>query len=144
MSSFACRTSKLLFVAGILFFSVAVQAQESRVTLERDGSTIVLEPYAPNILRVTLSLARKSALAAPGYGFVATPANSGWSAGQTEKADVYQSGRMIATVDKNLPSSHPPLQTEKDIAKFFSGSAPDAHITLRTPEGKTLLELTGW
>src|SRR5690349_21709968 len=31
-------------------------AQQGPVVLTRDSSTIVLEPYAPNVLRVTLSL----------------------------------------------------------------------------------------
>ena len=38
------------------------QAQETRVVLDRGGSTIVLEPYAPNIIRVTLSLLKQPAL----------------------------------------------------------------------------------
>ncbi len=50
------------------------RAQRSPVILDRDGSTIVLEPYAPNIIRVSLSLNKRSALSKPGYGFVATPA----------------------------------------------------------------------
>ena len=95
----ACQSSKSLFVAGILLLGMALQAQETQLTIARDGSTIVLEPYAPNILRVTLSLTRKSALGAPGDAFVAAPANSGWSASQTAEADVYQSGRIVATVD---------------------------------------------
>ena len=50
----------------------------------------------------------------------------------------------VASVDKDLPPTTPPLQTQIDISKFFNGSAPGAHITLRTPEGKKLLEMTGW
>jgi alpha-D-xyloside xylohydrolase len=138
------RASVLLYVAAILLFSVVLHAQEARVTLSREGQTIVLEPYAPNILRVTLSLKRESALAPPGYGLVAAPAASGWSASRTALADVYQSARIVATVDRDLPPSKPPVQTQIDIAKYFNGSTPGAHITLRTPEGQTLLELTGW
>ena len=41
--------------------------------LDRGDSTIVLEPYAPNIIRVTLSLLRQPALAPPGYGFTGHP-----------------------------------------------------------------------
>jgi alpha-D-xyloside xylohydrolase len=80
----------------------------------------------------------------PGYGIIAAAAGTGWSASQTEQADVYHSGRIVATVDKDLPPTHPPLQTQVDIAKYFNGSAPGAHITLWTPEGKKLLEMTGW
>ncbi|MGD0789599.1 MAG: TIM-barrel domain-containing protein [Terracidiphilus sp.] len=133
-------------MAGVVLSGAGVLAQSSsqKLVLDRKGETIVLEPYAPNILRVTLSLNREPALAGPGYGFVAAPAGEGWSATQTAEVDVYQSARIVATVDRELPPAHPPLQTEVDIAKYFNGSTPGAHIVLRTPEGKTLLELTGW
>ncbi len=138
-SVFAALTGIVLTCTGLL-----AQAPSQRLELDRKGETIVLEPYAPNILRVTLSLKREPALAAPGYGFVATPATDGWSASQTAQTDVYQSARIVATVDRDLPPAQPPVQTLTDISKYFSGSTPGAHITLRTPEGKTLLELTGW
>jgi alpha-D-xyloside xylohydrolase len=144
MNLFARQSIKTPFLAGLLLLGTLLPAQETRLTLARGSSTIVLEPYAPNILRVTLSLAREPALAAPGYGLVATPDDSGWSATQTAQADVYQSGRIVATVDKDHPSTTPPIQTQVDIGKFFNGSAPWAHITLRTPEGKKLLEMNGW
>jgi alpha-D-xyloside xylohydrolase len=120
------------------------QAPAQRLELDRKGETIVLEPYADNILRVTLSLKKGPALAGPGYGIIGTPAAAGWSATETEKANVYQSSRIVATVEKDLPRTTPLLRTQADIAKFFNGSTPGTHITLRTPEGKTLLELKGW
>jgi len=141
------RSSSVLAIfAGLVLAATGLSAQAPGPMFEitRQGETIVLEPYAPNILRVTLSLKREPALASPGYGFVASPAASGWSASQTDRADVYQSGRIVATVDKDLPPAHPPQQTEIDIAKYFNGSAPGAHIVFRTPEGKKLLEMTGW
>jgi alpha-D-xyloside xylohydrolase len=139
-------TSVLAVFAGIVLTTVFVPAQSpgQRLELDRKGETIVLEPYAENVLRVTLSLHREPALAGPGYGVVAAPAASGWSASQTAQADVFQSGRIVATVDKDLPPAHPPVQTEIDIRKYFNGSTPGAHITLRTPDGKTLLEMKGW
>ena len=115
------------------------QAPAQRLELDRKGETIVLEPYADNILRVTLSLKKGPALAGPGYGIIGTPAAAGWSATETEKANVYQSSRIVATVEKDLPRTTPLLRTQADIAKFFNGSTPGTHITLRTPEGKTLL-----
>ncbi len=115
-----------------------------RLVLDRKGETIVLEPYAPNILRVTLSLAHAPALAEPGYGIVASPAAAGWNASQSEKADTYQSATMAVTVDRPQPSTKAPVQTQVDIGKYFNGSTPGAHITFRTADGKKLLELTGW
>ena len=119
-------------------------AQNTGVTLERGGSTVVLEPYAPNILRVTLSLKREPALAGPGYGLVAKPSATGWSASQTARADVYRSDRVVVTVDRNQPNGTPPVQTQVDISKYFNGTTPGAHIVFRTPEGKQILEMNDW
>src|ERR1035441_1851874 len=88
MISFVRRGSVLIFLAATQLLGVVLHAQETRITLERKGQTIVLEPYAPNILRVTLSLKRESALAPPGYGLVGTPAASGWNASQTDEAEL--------------------------------------------------------
>src|SRR5271166_2949618 len=123
----------LALVTGITFTAVCSQAQNpgQRLELDRRGETIVLEPYAPNILRVTLSLQPESALGSPGYGVVAAPDAAGWSASRTTQADVYGSSRMVVTVDREPPSGPPPLQTMADIAKYFSGSTPGANITFR-------------
>ena len=130
---------------GLLLGTFAnAQQMGNQLQLDRKGQTIVLEPYAPNILRVTLSLKKEPALAAPGHGFIGTPAASGWSASQTAKSDVYTSSRIVATVDKDIPSSGPLPSTIVDISKYFGGSTPGAHITLTTPTGEKLLELTGW
>jgi len=138
------RWGGILLCGGAILLGGVLPAQEAHLILYRAGQTIVLEPYAPNILRVTLSLKRDSALAPPGYGLIATPEATGWSGSHTALADIFRSARIVATVDGDLPHGNPPLPTQIDIQKYFNGSAPDAHITLRTPEGKTLLELIGW
>ena len=132
-SNLACRFS----LAGLLAVPWwCATAETTQIVLDRDGSTIVLEPYAPNIVRVSLSLLRNQAIAAPGYGFVATPAAAGWTHLENDQADVYRSSRLVVTVA--VPHPGKPMATEVDIAKFFKGSAPPAHITLSTPEGETL------
>ncbi len=67
-----CKAIPTIF-AVTAFCGVALSAQTPapRLELDRKGETIVLEPYAPNILRVTLSLQHEPAVAKPGYGFVA-------------------------------------------------------------------------
>ena len=134
-----------LFVA-IVLTAACLQAQSGgqRLELDRKGETIVLEPYAPNILRVTLSLQHDPAVAKPGYGFVGSSDVTGWTASETDNADVYQSSGLVATVERPNPSARPRLQTEVDIRKYFNGSTPGAHITFTTPGGKKLLEMTGW
>ena len=135
----AAATGVALSAAGLM-----AQNPAQRLELDRKGETIVLEPYAPNIVRVTLSLNRERAVAAPGYGFVASPDSAGWSASQTEQTDVYQSGQIMVTVDRPRPAGPPPLKTMTDIGKYFGGSTPGAHIIFRTSDGKKLLEMTGW
>src|ERR1043166_6349932 len=84
--------------AGLLLLSTTSFAA-AQVSLNRSGQTIVNEPYAPNVVRVTLSLIAREAEAAPGYGFVARPADSGWSHNVAANgADVYISSRMTVTV----------------------------------------------
>jgi len=146
LSPFTIASFLAVFSLALSLPGVCAYAQDStqRLEIDRKGETIVLEPYAPNILRVTLSLNKAPALAAPGYGVIGKPAATGWSATETPQANVYQSARIVATVEKQPPPSDPPLNTMKDIAKYFNGSAPSAHIVFRTPEGVQLLELNGW
>ncbi|HUH62587.1 MAG TPA: hypothetical protein VLZ50_06300, partial [Terracidiphilus sp.] len=133
--------------AGVMLSAASLPAQNpsQHLVLDRSGQTIVLEPYAPNVVRVTLSLRREAALRGPGYGIVAQPeATQEWKASQTEHQDIYTSPRMIVTIDRPGPPGPPPLSTMVDIGKYFSGSAPWAHIVFTTPEGKKLLEMNGW
>jgi len=77
----------LAIAAGIVLTTAGALAQlpSQKLELDRPGETIVLEPYAPNIVRVTLSTKHDPAVAGPGIGFVATPAAAGWEAVQTSK-----------------------------------------------------------
>ena len=79
--------AKLLLTLIVVYLSSA-SAQNPPVLLDRDGSTVALEPYAANIIRVTLSLNKNPGVAAPGYGFKATPATEGWSYQQSEAGDI--------------------------------------------------------
>jgi alpha-D-xyloside xylohydrolase len=125
-----------------LLSAASAGAQAQQIVLARNGSTIVLEPYAPNIVRVTLSLDKDQATAAPGYGFVASPSAKGWTYRHAESGDDYSSPRLRVTVAAGHPNK--PMSTQVDIAKFFNGSAPPAHIAVSTPGGTKLLEMTGW
>ncbi|MFT4112433.1 TIM-barrel domain-containing protein [Silvibacterium sp.] len=122
----------------------AAQASSSpgSVVLSKGNSTIVFEPYAPNIVRVTLSLLKDKALAGPGYGVTAKPDDAGWKVEKRDGNTVYASSRMTVT----LAGDHPwkPVQTQIDIGKFFGGSTPGADIDFRTAEGRELAHMQGW
>ena len=130
---FACIATAFLAVA---------RAEDPRLILNRDGATIVLEPYAPNIVRVTLSMNKDQAAAAPGYGFVAAASATGWTHQHTGQADLYQSDQLIVSLTENAPKKLVPTQV--DISKYFSGSNPSAHITVSTPAGQTLVDMVDW
>jgi alpha-D-xyloside xylohydrolase len=143
MMSWAGRAVITLGVAAAVLGSVTVHAQDTKVTLDRGGSTIVLEPYAPNIIRVTLSRLKDKATAPPGYGFAAVPSAIGWKHEQDARGDVYTSARLVVAVE----ATHPLVPTANDLqlSKFFDFlSYPRAHITITTPAGKTLLDMLGW
>ena len=54
-------------------------AQASSFVLDRENRTIVVEPYGPNIVRITMSSEKAAALAAPGYGITGTASMTGWT-----------------------------------------------------------------
>ena len=136
-------------VAGVLAMSAVscfARAQSSNGmdgALTRGAATVRVEPYAANVVRVTLSLDRGYALAEPGPGVLAHTSSAGWTATHGEGGDVFRSSRMVVAV---APEGRPykPTGTQADIAKFFNGSTPGVGLTISTPEGATLLRLNGW
>jgi alpha-D-xyloside xylohydrolase len=132
------RFSVVAVLSGLLLTITSAQAQNQKLELDYKAETVVLEPYAANILRVTISLNHDPAVAGPGYGFVANPDADGWSASKTDRTDIYKSSRIVATVDR--PQNNP----ADDTSSYFIGSTPGGGITFSTPEGKKLLEMTGW
>ena len=63
--------SMILFGVG----GLAGEAQE--LTLTRSEATVRVEPFAPNVVRVSVSLRKQDALRAAGYGISARPAGAG-------------------------------------------------------------------
>lgn len=115
---------------------------QQKLVLSRGDATVMLEPYAPNIVRVTLSLNKADAVSGPGYGIVAQPSANGWSEESGKSGDIFKSARMVVTVN---PSGHwTPTGTAADIAKFFNGSTPGVGISIKTPDGKPILSMQGW
>ncbi len=104
---------------------------------------MLIEPYAPNIVRVSVSLLKNYALAVPGYGIVAKPATEGWKGAADARGDVLQSSLLTVTLAPQEPNGKP-SGTSADIAKFFNGSTPHVGLEIKGAEGKTLLEMNGW
>ena len=108
-----------------------------------DQATVIVEPYAPNIVRVSISLLKSYAEAAPGYGITAKPADAGWTRKASPNGETLTSSRMTVTTSVST-GKYTPTGTQADIAKFFNGSTPGVGLTIKTPDGKTLLQMNGW
>jgi alpha-D-xyloside xylohydrolase len=162
LSRHSCGIAASICQAAIvltIFFCVSgvteAVAQENSIVLSRDGRTVVLEPYAPNILRITLSKSKPMATAAPGYGFSATPSMTGWTHEQASDAsETVRSGRLVVhlspphTPEAMLP--HPmPLDDLNNALRehYFGGdkrSEPDDSLSVSTASGKMLINMHNW
>ncbi len=130
------------FLIALLLADVAAHAQK-QVVLKRDNATVTLESYAPNIVRITMSLDKPAALAPPGYGISAQPKDAGWKYSHTATTDTYQSGQM--KVEMPVPHySHGAPPPDCDTCNYFLGSTPYIPLTVLGPGGKTLLRMEGW
>lgn len=131
-------------IACLLACAAMVPAALSQtMVVERNEATVMVEPYAPNVVRVTLSLLHPDAVAAAGYGITAKPLAAGWTRETGAAGDVLRSSRLVVTVSPQ-GGKYKPTGTSADIAKFFNGSTPGVGLSIKTPEGATLVKLGGW
>src|SRR5882724_7134571 len=107
--------------------------------LDRNGSYASIEAYAPNIVRVTLSIDKDLALAPPGYGFIAAADATGWKHRTSAAGDEFSSDVMSLEVNAQ-PWPRPPSQMER----YFAPSLPVVSLTVRKPGGTPLLQMSGW
>jgi len=125
------------------------------LVLQRDGRVISLVPYAPNIVRVTISTAAAAATSDPGYGFVGKPSAAGWMHEHDAKGDVFRSARMVVRVSPENPATDTlpkpmPLDTlNSQLRDVYFGDGGGHHphndsLLVTTAEGKPLLHMRGW
>jgi alpha-D-xyloside xylohydrolase len=138
MKSFGLQA--LATTASLLVLAPLTQAQ-THISTDRGDATVLIEPYAPNIVRVSLSLRKNDALAAPGYGITAQPAPTGWTSISDDHGDVLKSNALTVTLAPRPHGPHGPLP---ETAKFFSGSTGYVGLDINTASGKPLLHLNGW
>jgi alpha-D-xyloside xylohydrolase len=126
----------------VMSLSIVVStAGAQQLTLERGKANVVVEAYAPNIVRVTMSLDKARAMMGPGYGVTAKPDAAGWTAETNEHGDVLKSSRMVVSVQAQGKAYTGKLP---DTAKFFNGYTPYVGLSIKTAEGETLLDMRGW
>ena len=138
-----------------VWLSGAAKAQGGPLVLQRDGRVISLVPYAPNIVRVTISTDAAAATSDPGYGLVAKASSDGWTHQSNAEGDVFRSARMLIRIPpEDLPNDQLPKPMPLDALNgslrdiYFGGG--DGHrphndsLLVTTAGGKTLLHMRGW
>ncbi len=145
-----------LLPACLLWSAPLLHAQTDAFVLDRPGRTVVLEPYAPNILRVTLSTDKAQAAAAPGYGFIGKPSAAGWTHDHDASGgEVFRSARMIVHLNPDhlqpsqLPQHMPLDALNQQLRDHYFGGGPQAgpeqdDLSVATASGKQLLDMRNW
>ncbi len=124
----------------------AATAQSGPLVLQRLGRVISLEPYAANILRVTMSTDQAAAAAAAGYGIAAAPSSAGWTHERDgEGYDVFRSGRMVVRVapgdlpkDK-LPQPMPLDALNLELRRHYFGGGGGMVLTTAVAVRTTMI-----
>lgn len=108
-------------------------------SLDRNGSRVVIEPYGPNIVHVTIALDPALAEAPAGYGVNGKPNSAGWTHRTDASGDVYASDRLTVTVAaQQWPK--PPSQMER----YFAPSLPPVSISFARADGRPVTAMSGW
>ncbi|WP_294392160.1 TIM-barrel domain-containing protein [uncultured Sphingomonas sp.] len=108
-------------------------------TVDRNGSMVAIEPYAPNVVRVTIALDRALAEKQPGYGISAKSDAAGWSHNAGQAGDRFASGAMSVTVNAQ-PWPGAPTQMQR----YFAPSLPPVSIAVADASGKPVVTMNGW
>jgi alpha-glucosidase/alpha-D-xyloside xylohydrolase len=158
--SFTTIVSKRPVVAMVALLLGVMAAPPARsqgepLVLHREGRVISLVPYAPNIVRVTISPQEAAAAGEPGYGFVGAPSPQGWTHESAPQGELYRSAEMIVRLSpENAAPDQSPRPMPLDALNlqlrdpYFGGPGgprrPNDSLEISTPGGKTLVSMRGW
>ena len=131
------------YLAGISSaLSLAIAAQtlaEPMQVLDRNGAYVAIEPYASNIIHVTLATDRATATAAPGYGFIA----KGDAKGFSHKADASGDDFSSSALDLHL-NAQPWPSAPSMGERYFAPSLPPVSIQIKNAKGEQVLAMNSW
>jgi alpha-D-xyloside xylohydrolase len=114
-------------------------AADPLATLNRNGSYVSIEPYGPNIVRITLAQTADEADSPPGYGVNGKPDAAGWTHASGSDGDIFASSGLSVTVDAQ-PWPKAPSQMER----YFAPALPPVSLTVKDAAGHVLTRMNGW
>ncbi len=123
----------------MLLLGLAAAHAQPLAVLDRYGAYVAIEPYAANVVRITISDEREAAAEKAGYGFIADSDPKGWT------HTIGPSGDRFAAAGVSVEVAPPARPGPPDqMARYFAPALPSVSITLRGPAGQTLTQLSDW
>ena len=132
------RAGASALLASLSLLAISAEAAPL-ATLDRNGSLVAVEPYGPNIVRITIATEAAEINAPAGYGISGKPDPAGWSHKADASGDVFASPALSLTVAPQ-PWPKAPSQMER----YFVPSLPPVSLTVRGADGRELARMTGW
>ncbi|HLZ96827.1 MAG TPA: TIM-barrel domain-containing protein, partial [Steroidobacteraceae bacterium] len=123
----------------VLLLPCGLAAAAPLALLDRNGSYVSIEAYAPHIVRITLGVDKDLALGAPGYGFVGVPDGAGWKHQTVAGGDIFSSDAMTLEV-----AAQPWPKAPSQMERYFAPSLPPVSLDIRAPGGKPIVGMSGW
>src|SRR5947208_6600004 len=131
------KLSLCLGLAAALMSSSALAAPLA--TVERNGSYVAVEPFAPNVVHVTIALEPDLIGKTSNYGIIAKSDATGWSRLSGAEGDRFSSGAMTLAVDPQPWPKAPDLS-----ARYFAPSLPPVSLSVSDAAGKPIVKMIGW
>ncbi len=132
------KRSWLANCAAVFLLTAAASAAPAAV-LDRNGTTVAVEGYGANVIHVTIASDRSLATAGPGYGILASHADSTPFKHTADAAgDSFVSSAFRLHVNAETP--HTPTAMELNFAPLL----PPVHLQVSDAKGRTILDMTGW
>lgn len=134
------RRSALCAAVSLTGFAAPAALADPLAVLDRNGGLVSVEPYAPNIVRITLAVDRRQVEDKPGYGISGKADGRGWSRQSERGADLFVSSRLSVSV-----APQPKPGTPSQMQRYFAPSLPAVTLTISRPgEVMPLLSMTSW
>ncbi|HEV7137253.1 MAG TPA: TIM-barrel domain-containing protein [Steroidobacteraceae bacterium] len=127
---------RIVCLAALLFWGPCLA---SPVVLNRNGAYVAVESYAPNIVRITIATDYATAVAHPGYGFIAGEDPHGFEHTAGARGDDFRSSALRLHVDAQPLPGAPSLGE-----RYFAPSLPPVALEIRNSRGEAVLNMTAW
>jgi alpha-D-xyloside xylohydrolase len=131
------KLSHHIGLAAVLMSSSALATPLA--TVDRNGSYVAVEPFAPNVVHVTIAVERDLLEKEKNFGIVADSNASGWAHEVGADGDRFRTSAMTVTVDPQPWPSAP-----SQMARYFQSSLPPVSLSIGDAGGNPIVKMTGW